>query len=171
MKSVRDLDTMDAKVNIDLKDFVLINSPASLKILSLPSISGLVSIAEGEEGIRFGYGQISYTENEKNFKNIEAFAVSDSIGLVMDGEIQREESIVDMSGEISPMHLVNAIIQNVPIIGPIIIGDEGEGLFSIDFSLEGDVDDPEVSSNPLTIIKPRIIERALETISLNQSIQ
>ena len=73
-----------------------------------------------------------------------------------------------MSGEISPMHLVNAIIQNVPIIGPIIIGNEGEGLFSIDFSLTGDVDNPEVSSNPLTIIKPRIIERALESINLNQ---
>ena len=171
MKSVRDLSTMDARVDIDLKDFVLINTPASLKILSLPSISGLVSIAEGEEGIRFGYGQISYTENEKIFNNINAFAVSDSIGLVMDGEIQREKSIVDMSGEISPMYLVNAIIQNVPIIGPIIIGDEGEGLFSIDFSLKGDVDDPEVSSNPLTIIKPRIIERALETLNSNQVIQ
>ncbi len=171
MKSVRDLSTMNARVDIDLKDFVLINSPASLKILSLPSISGLVSIAEGEEGIRFGYGQISYTENEKNFKDVDAFAVSDSIGLVMEGEIQREESIVDMSGEISPMYLVNAIIQNVPIIGPIIIGDEGEGLFSIDFSLKGDVDDPKVSSNPLTIIKPRIIERALETLNSNQIIQ
>ena len=167
MKSIRDLSTMDAKVDIDLTDFVLINSPASLKILSLPSISGLVSIAEGEEGIRFGYGQISYTENEKNFSNIDAFAVSDSIGLVMNGEIQRKESIIDMSGEISPMHLVNAIIQNVPIIGPIIVGDEGEGLFSIDFNLNGDLDDPEVSSNPLTIIKPRIIERALEKLNSN----
>ena len=171
MKSVRDLSTMDARVDIDLKDFVLINTPASLKILSLPSISGLVSIAEGEEGIRFGYGKISYIENEKIFNNIDAFAVSDSIGLVMDGEIQREKSIVDMSGEISPMYLVNAIVQNVPIIGPIIIGDEGEGLFSIDFSLKGDVDDPEVSSNPLTIIKTRIIERALEILNLNQVIQ
>ena len=171
MRSVRDLKTMDAEVEIDLKDFVLINSPASLKILSLPSISGLVSIAEGEEGIRFGYGQISYIENEQNFKNIDAYAVSDSIGLVMEGKIQREEAIVDMSGEISPMHLVNAIIQNVPILGPIIIGDEGEGLFSIDFSLTGDVDNPEVSSNPLTIIKPRIIERALESINSNQVIQ
>ncbi len=171
MKSVRDLSTMNARVDIDLKDFVLINSPASLKILSLPSISGLVSIAEGEEGIRFGYGQISYIENEKNFYNIDAFAVSDSIGLVMGGEIKREESIVDMSGEISPMYLVNAIIQNVPIIGPIIIGDEGEGLFSIDFSLKGDVEDPDVISNPLTIIKPRIIERALETLNSNQVTQ
>ena len=47
-------------------------------MLSLPSISGLVSIAEGEEGIRFGYGEINYIETENKFNEIEAFAVSDS---------------------------------------------------------------------------------------------
>ena len=69
-----------------------------------------------------------------------------------------------MKGEISPMHLVNAIIQKLPILGPIIVGGEGEGMFSIDFLMTGSSDDPEVESNPLTIIKPRIIERAIEAI-------
>ena len=167
MTSIRNLETLTADVNINLKDFVLINSPISLKILSLPSISGLVSIAEREKGIRFGYGKINYIENEEFFKNIDAFAVSDSIGLVVDGEISRKKPKIDLNGEISPIHLVNAIIQKVPLLGPIIIGNEGEGLFSIDFSLQGDLDNPEVSSNPLTIIKPRIIERALEVLNPN----
>ena len=91
-------------------------------MLSLPSISGLVSIAEGEEGIRFGYGEINYVETENKFNEIEAFAVSDSLGLIMDGNIDRKEKIIDMKGEISPMHLVNAIIQKLPILGPIIVG-------------------------------------------------
>ena len=164
MTSIRDLNTQAADVKINLNDFVLINTPASLKLLSLPSISGLVSIAEGEEGIRFGYGEINYIETENKFSEIEAFAVSDSLGLIMDGNIDRKEKIIDMKGEISPMHLVNAIIQKLPILGPIIVGGEGEGMFSIDFLMTGSSDDPEVESNPLTIIKPRIIERAIEAI-------
>ena len=164
MTSIRDLNTQAADVKINLNDFVLINTPASLKLLSLPSISGLVSIAEGEEGIRFGYGEINYVETENKFNEIEAFAVSDSLGLIMDGNIDRKEKIIDMKGEISPMHLVNAIIQKLPILGPIIVGGEGEGMFSIDFLMTGSSDDPEVESNPLTIIKPRIIERAIEAI-------
>ncbi|MAK02366.1 MAG: hypothetical protein CMP35_02835 [Rickettsiales bacterium] len=167
MSSVRDLSTLDARTNIKLNDFVLINTPVSLKLLSLPSISGLVSIAEGEQGIRFGYGEINYTENQNEFRDIDAFAVSDSLGLIMEGQIDRKQKLVDMKGEISPMYVVNAIIQNLPVIGPIIIGDEGEGLFSIDFNLTGNVDDPDVESNPLTIIKPRILERAIESIQEN----
>ena len=171
MTSIRNLDNQIAEVKIDLKDFVLINTPASLKLLSLPSISGLVSIAEGEEGIRFGYGELNYLETDEIFDEIEAFAVSDSLGLIMEGKIDRKIDTLDLKGEISPMHLVNAIVQKLPILGPIIVGNEGEGLFSIDFKMTGSTDDPEVESNPLTIIKPRIIERAIEALENNPTIQ
>jgi len=164
LTSIRDIENMQAEVNIKLDDFVLIDTPVSLKLLSLPSISGLVSIAEGEPGIRFGYGEINYTETEDLYSNIQAFAVSDSLGLVMDGSIDRKKKIIDMKGEMSPMHLVNAIIQKLPIIGSILVGGEGEGMFSIDFTLTGDQEDPEVDSVPLSIIKPRIIERAVELV-------
>tara|TARA_Y100001936_G_C16064613_1_gene666380 strand:- start:1487 stop:2365 length:879 start_codon:yes stop_codon:yes gene_type:complete len=162
--SIRDIKNNQAKVNIKLDDFVLIDTPVSLKLLSIPSISGLVSIAEGEPGVRFGYGEIKYTETEDMYSSIEAFAVSDSLGLVMDGNINRKKKSIDMKGEISPMHLVNAIIQKLPIIGNILVGGEGEGMFSIDFTLTGDQDDPDVDSVPLSIIKPRIIERAVELV-------
>ena len=164
LTSIRNNDNLKAEVSIKLDDFVLIDTPVSLKLLSLPSISGLVSIAEGEPGIRFGYGEIKYTETKDLYSNIEAFAVSDSLGLVMDGSINRMKKTIDMKGEISPMHLVNAIIQKLPIIGNILVGDEGEGMFSIDFTLTGNQDDPEVDSVPLSIIKPRIIERAVELV-------
>ena len=167
LTSIRNIENMQAKVNIKLDDFVLIDTPVSLKLLSLPSISGLVSIAEGEPGVRFGYGEIKYTETEDLYSNIEAFAVSDSLGLVMDGNIDRNKKTIDMKGEISPMHLVNAIIQKLPIIGNILVGGEGEGMFSIDFTLTGDQDDPEVDSVPLSIIKPRIIERAVELVEIS----
>ena len=164
LTSIRNMKSLQAEVWMKLDDFVLIDTPVSLKLLSLPSISGLVSIAEGESGIRFGYGEIKYTETDNSFSNIEAFAVSDSLGLVMDGDIDRKEKIINMKGEISPMHLVNAIIQKLPIIGNILVGNEGEGMFSIDFTLSGDSDDPDVESVPLSIIKPRILERALELV-------
>ena len=80
----------------------------------------------------------------------------------MDGDIDRVTKSINMKGEISPIHLINAIIQKVPLLGNIIVGNEGEGLFSIDFKLTGSSEDPDVESNPLTIIKPRILERAGE---------
>ena len=88
------------------------------------------------------------------------YAVSDSIGLSMDGNIDRINSHMYFKGEISPMHLVNMILKKVPIIGDLLIGEEGEGLFAFEFKMKGDTNDPEVKSNPLSIAKPQILERA-----------
>ena len=49
----------------------------------------------------------------------------------------------------------------------MLVGEEGEGLFAFEFEMKGDSSDPEVTSNPLSIAKPQILERAseyLETI-------
>ena len=44
-------------------------------------------------------------------------------------------------------------------------------MLSIDFLMTVSSDDPEVESNPLSIIKPRIIERAIEAIESGSTIQ
>ena len=145
---------------IKLNEFTLINTPAAVKLLTLPSLSGISSIIENEEGINFINGEVKYTEDLESYSDISMYAVSDSIGLSMDGNIDRLNDHMYFKGEISPMHLVNMILKKVPIIGDLLIGEEGEGLFAFEFKMKGDTNDPEVKSNPLSIAKPQILERA-----------
>ena len=51
---------LDTNVEVQLEDFVLINTPGTLKLLSLPSFSGLSSLINNETGIEFAYGKISF---------------------------------------------------------------------------------------------------------------
>ena len=122
---------------------------------------------ENEDGISFLNGEVTYIEEPDSFLDIEMFGVSDSIGLVMQGSINRKEKTLALDGEISPIHLLNMLLKKVPIIGDLLVGEEGEGLFAFEFEMRGDTSDPEVSSNPLSIAKPQILERAsdyLQTI-------
>ena len=148
--------------DIKLKEFTLINSPASLKLLTLPSLSGISGLIENEEGINFLKGEVKYIEDTDYFTDIEMYGVSDSIGLVMDGSINRRDRTLDFVGEISPIHLINMLLKKVPIIGDLLVGNEGEGLFAFEFEMRGDASDPDVISNPLSIAKPQILERASE---------
>ena len=110
---------------------------------------------------------MTYFEDPDTFSKIEMFGVSDSIGLVMEGDINRKDKNLNFEGEISPIHLINMLLKKVPIIGDLLVGEEGEGLFAFEFEMKGDSSDPEVTSNPLSIAKPQILERAseyLETI-------
>ena len=120
---------------------------------------------EDERGINFIKGEVKYEEDIDYFSNIEMYGVSDSIGLVMEGSINRKDKTLKFEGEISPIHLINMLLKKVPIIGDLIVGEEGEGLFAFEFLMDGPSNDPNVSSNPLSIAKPQILERAAKYLS------
>ena len=162
IRSHRIVGSLETNVDIDLEDFVLINTPSTLKLLSMPSFSGLSSALNNESGIEFAYGNLSYKVNADNYSDIKAFAVNDGIGLILEGNIDRKNELINIEGQISPLQLISGIIQKIPLFGKILIGNEGDGILAVEYSMSGDLDDPEVKSNPLTIFKPRLFERTLE---------
>ena len=169
VSSYRTIGSTQTNIEIDLTNFILINTPASLKLLSLPSFSGLSSALNNESGIEFAYGKLSYKVNEDTYSDINAFAVNDGIGLVVNGNIDRKNKRLNLDGQISPLHLISGIIQKIPFFGKLLIGNEGEGILAVEYSMVGDQDNPEVSSNPLTIFKPRLFQRTIDFLNNNNN--
>ena len=169
VSSYRTIGSTQTSIEIDLANFILINTPASLKLLSLPSFSGLSSALNDESGIEFAYGKLSYNVNEDAYSDINAFAVNDGIGLVVNGNIDRKNKKLNLDGQISPLHLISGIIQKIPFFGKLLIGNEGEGILAVEYTMVGDQDDPEVSSNPLTIFKPRLFQRTIDFLNNNNN--
>jgi len=167
VSSYRTIGSTQTSIEIDLANFILINTPASLKLLSLPSFSGLSSALNDESGIEFAYGKLSYNVNEDAYSDINAFAVNDGIGLVVNGNIDRKNKKLNLDGQISPLHLISGIIQKIPFFGKLLIGNEGEGILAVEYTMVGDQDNPEVSSNPLTIFKPRLFQRTIDFLNNN----
>ena len=165
VSSYRTIGSTQTSIEIDLANFILINTPASLKLLSLPSFSGLSSALNDESGIEFAYGKLSYNVNEDAYSDINAFAVNDGIGLVVNGNIDRKNKKLNLDGQISPLHLISGIIQKIPFFGKLLIGNEGEGILAVEYTMVGDQDNPEVSSNPLTIFKPRLFQRTIDFLN------
>jgi hypothetical protein len=167
ISTYRLIGSLDTNVEVQLEDFVLINTPGTLKLLSLPSFSGLSSLINNETGIEFAYGKISYIVNEDKYADINAYAVNDGIGLILNGLIDRKKRSLDLKGQISPLHLISGFIQKIPIFGKLLVGNEGEGIVAVEYAMTGNQDDPDVTSNPLTIFKPRLFERTIDFFNSN----
>ena len=101
------------------------------------------------------------------YSNINAYAVNDGIGLVLNGLIDRKKRSLDLKGQISPLHLISGFIQKIPIFGKLLVGNEGEGIVAVEYAMTGNQDDPDVTSNPLTIFKPRLFERTIDFFNSN----
>jgi hypothetical protein len=57
------------------------------------------------------------------------------------------------------------VLGGVPIIGDLIVGRDGEGIFSITYSVSGSLEKAQVAVNPLSAVTPGILRRIFENPS------
>jgi hypothetical protein len=67
-----------------------------------------------------------------------------------------------MQGTIVPAYALNSIIGNIPLIGSLLLGGEGQGLFAANYRATGSAADPQVSVNPLSALTPGFLRRLLQ---------
>jgi hypothetical protein len=139
-----------------VNDFYIVNAPVAAKILSAISLTGAVQMLQGD-GIPFEKLIAPFVYRGEVLTVEEARANSLSMGLTMEGDIDIGRDQVDVTGTIVPAYLLNSVLGNIPLIGDILTGGEGKGIFAATYAVEGSRDDPEVSVNPLAALAPGIL--------------
>ena len=77
-----------------------------------------------------------------------------SIGLTAQGYVDLGNDMVHVRGVVVPAFALNNVLSNVPLLGPLLTGGKDGGLFAISYRLDGPLDDPKSSINPMSAITP-----------------
>ncbi|MEK9965240.1 MAG: AsmA-like C-terminal domain-containing protein [Rhodospirillaceae bacterium] len=152
----------DAEVitgQLDMQNFLLTEGPVGAQILALTSFSGIADVLGGE-GLTFRRVELPFTLTDREITITEAKARGANIGVLATGRIERETDEIQMTGEIVPAYTLNSLLANIPLIGTVLSGG-ADGVFAATFDVQGPIDDPDVSVNPLSVLTPGIIRRLL----------
>jgi hypothetical protein len=147
--------------HIEGKDYSLVRAPVFARILSLPSFSGVGSMLSGS-GIPFGTlrGDFAYSDNHLVLEDLLAYG--EAIGATANGTVDLGRDQLNLQGTIVPAYALNSIVGNIPLIGPLLLGGEGQGLFAANYRLTGSTADPQVSVNPLSALAPGFLRRLFQ---------
>ena len=147
--------------HIEGTDYSLVRAPLFARILSLPSFSGAGSLLAGS-GIPFSTlrGDFAYREDHLVFD--ELLAYGGAIGLTSNGVVDLGRDRLDLQGTIVPAYALNSILGNVPVVGSLLLGGEGQGLFAANYRVTGSAADPQVSVNPLSALAPGFLRRLFQ---------
>ena len=147
------------EARIEARDYVLVDAPAMVRLLTVASLTGINDAMKGE-GIRFSrlIGAFTLTDGIMETELLRAFGPA--LGLTARGRIDFDESRVDLEGTVVPAYSVNRVLNLIPLLGPILTGGEGEGLFAVTYRMTGALDDPNVDVNVLSMLAPGFL-RAL----------
>ncbi|GGH22340.1 hypothetical protein GCM10007036_27290 [Alsobacter metallidurans] len=128
--------------------FVLQNEPALAR--SAPNQQNEVSFAKLKSGFSVGGGKLAIRD---------ATMWGQSVGGTLEGYMDFNRDKADFSGTFVPAYGLNNIINQVPIVGPILGGGQHEGLFAVNFRIAGKASQPTVSINPLSAVAPGFLRK------------
>ncbi|MBV8778581.1 MAG: AsmA-like C-terminal domain-containing protein, partial [Alphaproteobacteria bacterium] len=89
-------------------------------------------------------------------------AYGGAIGVTSNGVVDLGRDQLDLQGTIVPAYALNSIIGNIPVIGSLLLGGEGQGLFAANYRVTGSAADPQVSVNPLSALAPGFLRRLFQ---------
>lgn len=138
---------------LETKGFRLVEAPAMAKLLTVASLTGIGNLLSGE-GIEFDRAVGRFTLDDDLITTPLFRAYGSSLGITAKGQIDLEGAETDISGTLVPAYSVNRILGEIPILGRILTGGEGEGILGVTYRVTGAIEDPEVSVNPLSILAP-----------------
>ncbi len=146
---------------IDGESYSLVHAPAFAQILALPSFTGVGAMLAGS-GIPFSTlrGDFAYADNHLTLQNLLAYG--QAIGVTANGVVDLHRDRLDLQGTIVPAYALNSILGNVPVIGSLLLGGEGQGLFAANYRVTGSSAEPQVSVNPLSALAPGFLRRLFQ---------
>ena len=157
LNSEKGTSPMESKV--DITGFKVTKTPIMARLLSFASLTGLLNTLNGS-GIYFDTMHIEYTKKEDHVDIGESFAKGEAIGVKLRGSIHK--GMIDVSGVLSTINVIDRAIQVIPFYGDILTGGVAGGVLGVNFSIKGDVKDPVIFVNPLSILTPGIMKKLFE---------
>jgi hypothetical protein len=137
----------------EMDDFAVMNAPSFAKLLQAMTLYGLLDALSGP-GVSFARLVAPFTLTPETLALTDARAFSASLGLTAKGSIDRRRQRLQMEGTIVPAYLINTVLGNLPLIGRLFSPETGGGVFAATWRLQGPLDDPQVSVNPLAALTP-----------------
>lgn len=147
----------------NIKDFRLVGATTLGRILTMATLTGFVDVATGE-GYQFDKFVADFTKTNEILDIELARAHGPSIGVTATGKVDFKKDVLDIRGTVVPAYAVNSFLSNIPLIGDLLVGGKGEGMFAATYHARGPIDDPELSVNPLSALAPGFLRGLFEIL-------
>ncbi|WP_085584143.1 AsmA-like C-terminal domain-containing protein [Thalassospira mesophila] len=143
-----------------IENFRIVNAPLGARVLNAASLLGLVDSLQGK-GIIFDAmdGEFTYANDVLTVSKVAANGAA--IGVTANGSIDMATDEIRLAGSIVPFYALNSVLGKIPLIGDLLVGEEGGGVFAPTYTVEGALENPDISVNPLSTIVPGVFRNLI----------
>jgi hypothetical protein len=114
------------------------------------------------EGLNFTKLKLPFTTDAKFIRIGNTLLKGNDMGASAEGIIRKADGAIDITGTIIPAYGINSAVSNIPLVGDILTGGKGQGIFGLTFAMGGTFAKPKFQVNPISAIAPGILRKIFE---------
>lgn len=137
----------------EISSFRLRDAPAATRVLQAMTLYGLVSALRGP-GLGMSRMVAPFRLDGDILELDDARASSPSLGFTARGRIDLANRLAYVQGTIVPAYFFNSMLGRIPVLGSLFSPEKGGGVFAATYNVQGRLDDPSVTLNPLAALTP-----------------
>ena len=159
----------------------------NFKVLGDPIVSEVFSGVEGggpaigaatpgqrrvvREVFEFDRMKLPFSVGHGQFAIEESYLRGPILGATLRGKVDYGAQRVNLGGTYVPLQGLNNMLGGIPVLGQIISGPRGEGIFGITFAIQGPMGNPQVIVNPLSLVAPGIFREIFQMTNPSTAVQ
>ncbi|MFV3075759.1 DUF3971 domain-containing protein [Niveispirillum fermenti] len=137
----------------ELTDYQVQDAPVLARLLSAASPRGFANFLSGQP-IAFSRLTGDWLWHKDGITLRDMRTSGSQVGLTLEGNVDLKRDHVALQGTIVPFTTVNKLLGVIPVLGDLLMGGEGQGLFAATYSVKGPASDLSVGVNPLAVLAP-----------------
>ncbi len=141
------------KGHAEISEYRLVKQSALVRLLTIATLTGLVDALTGEGFQMYKFiGDFTKTGGRVDIPLARTYGPS--LGLTATGYLDYDTDKIDISGTVVPAYALNSLIGQIPIVGYLLTGGEGSGMFAFVYNATGKLSEPTIIVNPLSALTP-----------------
>lgn len=147
---------------LQVTDYRIVNAPTIAHLVSVMALTGIVDALKGE-GLSFQILDVplTYQEGVLAMKNAKASGLS--LGLTASGSVYMDADVISLEGTLVPAYAINSVFGKIPLLGDLLTGgEEGSGMFAATYVVQGALEKPKVTVNPLSALAPGFLRNLFD---------
>jgi hypothetical protein len=157
-----------------VEDFKVLGDPIVSEVVSSadqgrPAIGGARSVTR--EVFEFDKLRAPFSVGYGQFVLEESYLRGPLVGANLRGKVDFKTKSINLGGTYVPLQGLNGALGGIPLLGQIISGAQGEGIFGMTFAVQGPTSDPQVIVNPLSLVAPGIFREMFQMTAANPKVQ
>lgn len=148
-----------------VRDFTVLGDSVVADVLTDPNSAAVLGERKQQptrSRIAFKQLRAPFSVGGGKFRLKDAYMNGDQIGATMRGTVDFKSQTVELGGTYVPLYGLNSALGAIPILGKVLVGRQGEGVVGITFAIKGNLDDPSVLVNPISVMTPGIFRQIFD---------